>query len=79
VFAPISKGVYAAPCGREGLAAACAAASIPVFALGGITAARASELRDTGAAGAAAIGAIIDARDPAQATLELMKELRAWD
>ncbi len=50
VFAPISKGAYAAPCGRDGLAAVCRAASIPVFALGGITAARLPELRNSGAA-----------------------------
>ena len=76
VFAPISKGTYAAPCGPQGLASACSAASIPVFALGGITAARAAELGDTGAAGVAVIGAIIGTHDPAQSTLELMKALR---
>jgi len=79
VFAPISKGSYAAPCGREGLAAASRVASIPVFALGGITPARIAELGDTGAAGVAVIGAIIGAKDPVQATLELMKALRQWD
>jgi|SRR5579875_959780 thiamine-phosphate pyrophosphorylase len=78
-FAPISKGSYAAPSGPEGLASACAAASIPVFALGGITAARAANLADTGAAGVAVIGAIIGANDPAHATVELMKSLREWD
>ena len=79
VFAPISKGVYDAPCGPEGLAAACAAASIPVFALGGITAGRVTELNDADAAGAAVIGAIIGAKDPARAALEIMNALRAWD
>jgi thiamine-phosphate pyrophosphorylase len=79
VFAPISKGNYAAPCGAEGLASACAAASIPVFALGGITTARLTDLDDTGAAGVAVIGAIISAKDPAQATVELLKALREWD
>ncbi len=79
VFAPISKGSYAAPCGREGLAAASRVTSIPVFALGGITAARVAELHDTNAAGVAVIGAIVGANDPARATLELMKALRQWD
>jgi thiamine-phosphate pyrophosphorylase len=79
VFAPISKGAYATPCGPEGLASAMRAVSIPVFALGGITAARAAELGYTGAAGVAVIGAIIGAHDPAQSTLELMKALREWD
>jgi len=78
VFAPISKGNYAAPCGPEGLTSACAAASIPVFALGGITAARAAELADTGASGVAVIGAIIGARDPAKSVRELLEALRAW-
>ena len=79
VFAPISKGTYGAPCGPPGLASACAAASIPVFALGGITATRVGELHDTGAAGVSVIGAIIGANDPARATLEIMKALRQWD
>jgi len=79
VFTPISKGTYAAPCGPLGLASACSAASIPVFALGGITAHRAAELGDTGSAGVAVIGAIIAANDPAQSTLELIKALREWD
>jgi thiamine-phosphate pyrophosphorylase len=78
VFAPISKGAYAAPCGVDGLTAACRAASIPVFALGGISAARVPELRDSGAAGVAAIGAVLGARDPGQATVELVKALRQW-
>jgi thiamine-phosphate pyrophosphorylase len=79
VFAPISKGSYATPCGPQGLASACNAASIPVFALGGITAARAAELGDTGAAGIAVIGTVIGANDPAQSILELLKSLREWD
>jgi len=79
VFAPISKGAYAAPCGRDGLAAACRAASIPVFALGGITAARLPELRNSGAAGVAAIGAVIGANDPADAVRKLFEALRRWD
>ncbi len=78
VFAPISKGTYAAPSGRDGLAAACRTASIPVFALGGITAARLPELRNSGAAGVAAIGAVIGADDPAQAARELLEALRGW-
>ncbi|HEY2106922.1 MAG TPA: thiamine phosphate synthase [Candidatus Binataceae bacterium] len=79
VFAPISKGTYGAPCGPQGLASACAAASIPVFALGGMTAARIAELGETGSAGAAVIGAIIGAKDPVQATLELIKALDVLD
>ncbi|HKD67178.1 MAG TPA: thiamine phosphate synthase [Candidatus Binataceae bacterium] len=79
VFAPLSKGTYAAPSGPQALSAACSAASIPVFALGGINAARVPELQSTGAAGVAAIGAIIGARDPAQATRELLNALQKWE
>jgi thiamine-phosphate pyrophosphorylase len=45
VFDPVSKAAYTDARGAEGLMAACRAASIPVFALGGITAARIRELR----------------------------------
>ncbi len=79
VFEPISKGAYAAPSGTQGLASACAAASIPVFALGGITPARIADLNDTGAAGVAVIGAVMGAKDPARATAELLKALAEWD
>jgi thiamine-phosphate pyrophosphorylase len=79
VFEPISKGNWSAPAGAQGLASACSAASLPVFALGGITAARMADLQDTGAAGVAVIGAIIGANDPAQATVELIKSLGEWD
>ena len=43
VFDPISKGAYRPAWGREGLAAACRAGSVPVYALGGITPERARE------------------------------------
>jgi thiamine-phosphate pyrophosphorylase len=79
VFAPISKGTYAAPSGSRGLAAASGAASIPVFALGGITAARIPEIGDTAATGAAVIGSVFGAKDPAQAAVELIEALRELD
>jgi thiamine-phosphate pyrophosphorylase len=78
VFAPISKGAYAAPCGRDGLAAVCRDAPIPVFALGGITAARVSELAGAGAHGVALIGTVMGADDPAAAVHELLEALRPW-
>ncbi len=78
VFSPISKGIYGPPCGREGLIAACRAASLPVFALGGITAERVAVLAGAGAAGAAAIGAVIGADDPARATGLLLDALANW-
>jgi thiamine-phosphate diphosphorylase len=48
---------------------------VPVIAVGGITAARAPEVRDAGAYGVAAIRALWDAPDPAAAALDL---LRPW-
>jgi thiamine-phosphate pyrophosphorylase len=79
VFETISKGAYAAPAGPQGLASVCAAASIPVFALGGITPARMADLDDSGAAGVAVIGAIMGVKDPGQAMVELLKALAQWD
>ena len=45
---------------------------VPVIAIGGITAARAAELRDAGAWGVAAISALWHAADPAAAALDLL-------
>jgi len=47
--------------GLDGLAAACAGAGAPVFAIGGVTADRAKECLDAGAHGVAAIGAVMGA------------------
>jgi thiamine-phosphate pyrophosphorylase len=44
VFDPVSKAAYTNARGADGLMAACRVASLPVFALGGITAARIPEL-----------------------------------
>jgi thiamine-phosphate diphosphorylase len=48
---------------------------IPVIAIGGVTAARALEVREAGGYGVAAIRALWDAPDPAAAALDL---LRPW-
>ncbi len=56
------------PIGLEGLRAVCAAAGrTPVYALGGVTPARAPSCRDAGAAGVACIRAVWEADDPAAA------------
>jgi thiamine-phosphate pyrophosphorylase len=55
VFAPRSKVSALEPRGIEGLAQAVGAVSIPVLALGGVTAANAEECVQAGAAGIAAI------------------------
>ncbi|HUO04533.1 MAG TPA: thiamine phosphate synthase [Candidatus Binataceae bacterium] len=75
VFDPISKGAYRPALGLDALEAACGTASIPVFALGGITPARARELLDAGAAGVAAIGAILGADSPADAMRAMLAAL----
>jgi thiamine-phosphate pyrophosphorylase len=86
VFDPISKGAHTAARGANGLIAACSAASIPVFALGGMTAARVRELRaQFGIAKAkkaiahparvAVIGAIFGSPDPTSATRDLIDAL----
>jgi thiamine-phosphate pyrophosphorylase len=86
VFDPLSKGAYTAARGADGLIAACSAASIPVFALGGITANRLRELRAQIAitkaenaiahpAGVAVIGAIFGSPDPAAAMRDLIDAL----
>lgn len=80
VFDPISKDAAAPAWGASGLRAACAAAQIPVFALGGITAERIAELRDTAnvaeqPAGVAAIGSIFQSGDIAAATTAMLKAL----
>lgn len=86
VFDPLSKAKYTVARGVEGLSAAVHAASIPVFALGGISAARVRELGVSGAradwrgqaarpAGVAVIGSIYGARDPAAAMRALVRAI----
>jgi thiamine-phosphate pyrophosphorylase len=61
VFVTPAKAKSGSPQGLDGLSAACAAAPVPVFAIGGITAERATECLDAGAHGVAAIRAIMTA------------------
>jgi thiamine-phosphate pyrophosphorylase len=89
VFDPLSKGSYTIARGADGLIAAVGAASIPVFALGGITADRVRDLGRAVAAanargqtmrpaGVAVIGSIYDAPDPASAMRDLVSALESW-
>ena len=65
--------------GAHGLQTICQAVSIPVIAIGGITAASAGDAMSAGAAGVAVIGAIMDAPDPRAAALELRQAIEtAW-
>lgn len=61
VFETASKKRYGAPQGLEALTLACAAAHVPVFAIGGVTPDNARSCLDAGAHGVAAVGAIMGA------------------
>lgn len=63
-FATTSKGGLPDPIGVDGVAAVAAAVSVPVVAIGGVTAAGASDLVAAGAHGVALIGAVARADDP---------------
>jgi thiamine-phosphate pyrophosphorylase len=86
VFDPVSKKDHLTARGADGLIAAVRAASIPVFALGGITSSRIRDLAleigrrpaPIGPAGVALIGSIYDAPDPAAAMRELFDALASW-
>ncbi|WP_026189345.1 thiamine phosphate synthase [Salinispora mooreana] len=61
--------------GVAGVGAVAAAVSVPVIAIGAVTAADVPALRAAGAYGVAVIGALSRAADPAQATAALMEAL----
>lgn len=67
VLGAFSKEHPLPPTGFAGLAAACAASPIPVYALGGIAPEHAGDVRRAGAAGAAMIGGLAGAADPESA------------
>jgi len=77
VFGPIyetpSKQAYGAPLGLTALAAARSAASLPLFAIGGINHERAADIRAAGADGIAVIRAVLAAPDPAHAAAALLR------
>jgi thiamine-phosphate pyrophosphorylase len=65
-FETASKPGYGPEIGRKGLADIARAARVPVLAIGGINAARLGELVAAGAAGAAVMGGVMRASDPAR-------------
>src|SRR5262249_11229792 len=77
VFGPIydtpSKRAYGAPLGLTALAAARAAASLPLLAIGGIDADRVDAVRRAGADGVAVIRAVLAAEDPEVAAAALRR------
>ncbi len=75
VFAPRSKAAGGELMGIGGLAAACAAARLPVLALGGIDASRIAECLRAGAHGVAGIGAFGDIDSVAAMAEELVRSV----
>lgn len=76
VYATPSKSDAGTPIGTTGLRALCAVSRLPVAAIGGITAERLRDVRDTGVAMAAVISAVAGAGD-ARASAEALVD--AWD
>lgn len=76
VFGPIyetpSKQKFGPPLGIQTLEKACRLVRIPIIGIGGVTAARAREMRQAGAFGVAVITAILGADDVESATRELL-------
>jgi thiamine-phosphate pyrophosphorylase len=75
IFETPSKAAFGAPQGTGRLAAA-AARGLPVFAVGGITAATARQVIEAGAHGVAVIREVMAADDPRGAVERLLSELR---
>lgn len=75
IFATQSKRPHRAPIGLAGLKAIAAVSRVPVIALGGMTPSRAAACLQAGAAGVAAMGAIMRAADPAVATAAFLKAM----
>ena len=79
VYATPSKAAYGAPQGLNKLQRAVVQSTVPVLAIGGITAARVPEIIETGAQGIALISAIGAAPDPAQAARGLVRAMERED
>jgi thiamine-phosphate pyrophosphorylase len=80
VYHPISKDAYGPARGLDDLKAAVESVELPVYALGGITIARAGEVlraTDGRIAGVAAIGSVFGAESPADAACALIRALAA--
>lgn len=75
VFPTTSKANPASVKGLAGLAEACAAVSIPVIAIGGITVERIRPVLETGAHGVAVMSAVVMAQDPRNATEQFRDEI----
>ncbi|NWF72328.1 MAG: thiamine phosphate synthase [Nitrospirae bacterium] len=72
IYGTPSKQSFGLPLGIHTLEKACRLVGIPIIGIGGVTAARAREMRDAGAFGVAVIRAILGAADVESATRELI-------
>jgi len=72
IYETPSKQTFGPPLGIHILEKACSLVRIPIFGIGGVTAARAREMRGAGAFGAAVITAIFGADDVESAMRELL-------
>jgi thiamine monophosphate synthase len=77
VFDTASKPGYGPALGLGRLAELCAAATLPVYALGGVDADRARPCREAGAAGVAVMGAVMRAAHPGRVVAELLDRMAA--
>ena len=81
IFGPVfdtpSKRPYGPPLGLERQREVTRALSIPVLAIGGITADRVASCLEAGAFGVAVMGAVWDSADPAAAVQELLQTVGA--
>ena len=75
VFRSISKPGYGPVLGIQGLADAVAGASVPIVALGGVSADNIAKCFTAGAAAAAVMGGVMAAADPEAATAALVQAL----
>lgn len=72
IYETSSKTMYGAPLGVHTLEEACRLVRVPIIGIGGVTAARAGEIRRAGAFGVAVVTAVLGAGDVEHATRELL-------
>ena len=75
IYATPSKQMFGPPLGIHTLEKACRLVRIPIIGIGGVTAARAQQMRRAGAFGVAVITAILGATDVESATRELLEAM----
>lgn len=76
IFPPSSKDSPLPPVGLDGIERVCRRAAVPVYALGGIGPENAADVKRAGAAGIAAVGAILDSPDPGAVVRSMLEVWR---